>query len=70
MIDNYMQTTGFGAFGLRSSSVKKEWKRSQYEDEHMLYIASVKRQSSSGYHHTSMFELATSRLTQLAESSA
>jgi hypothetical protein len=43
MIDNYVQTTGFGAFGLRSSSVKKEWKRSQYEDEHMLCIAVVSK---------------------------
>jgi hypothetical protein len=40
MIDNYVQTTGFGAFGLRSSSVnKKEWKRSQFEDEPVLCIA-------------------------------
>jgi hypothetical protein len=33
-------------------------------------FCSVKRHGSSGYHHTSLFELATSRLTQLAESSA
>jgi len=33
----------FGAFGLRSSSVKKEWKRSQYEDEPVLCIAVVSK---------------------------
>jgi hypothetical protein len=43
MIDNYVQTTGFGAFGLRSNSVnKKEWKRSQYE-EPVLCIAAVSK---------------------------
>jgi hypothetical protein len=35
-----------------------------------VYCCSVKRHSSSGYHHTSTFELATSKLAQLAESSA